>query len=246
MIQRIKNWGKKYKVIRIIYGKTRSILWDLHDICHNSFWTMEARLLNKPLIHVIGDSHIGTFKYSPRFIMHYISGATAHNLHKKISTSNSNKMLFDYIKNINTKKDIILLVFGEIDCRIHMYNQHKKYEIPIEDVITKTIVNYGKVMEQLKEMNLRFGIYGVPPATTQDNHYEYPYYASPEEHVKIFRKFNDTLKMYCMLNGFKYMDIYSKVVDEKGFPLEKYKKDDIHLNRKVVKFVEEWIKNVLE
>jgi len=54
------------------------------------------------------------------------------------------------------------------------------------------------------------------------------------------------MKGFCEENHYKYIDIYSKTSDENGFILEKYIKDDIHLNNKVVGFVREFFRKELK
>lgn len=198
---------------------------------------------NKPLIHVIGDSHTKIFRRSELFVVYHVGPATAHNLNKNNSITNSNKTLFTIIDKINKKRDIVMLVFGEIDCRIHIYNQYKKNngKFTLTELIDRTIENYGSVLKQLDLMEICFFLYGIPPATTQGNVYGYPFYATPEIHGKIYREFNERLKKFCTKNSYNYMDIYSIVSDENGFVLEEYVADAVHLNSKVVKFVRNWI-----
>jgi hypothetical protein len=161
------------------------------------------------------------------------------------STTNSNKKLFTIIDKIKRKKDIVMLVFGEIDCRIHIYYQYKKNneKFTITELIDRTISNYGVVLEQLDIRDITFCVYGIPPASKQENVFDYPFYAAPEIRSKINKEFNERLKKFCKENGYKYMDIYSKVVDKNGFILEEYAADTTHLNSKIKKFVEEWLNN---
>lgn len=216
---------------------------DLYDKCHFLFWFLYSRLLNKPLIHVIGDSHTGSFKRSKLFVVHYIGPATAYNLKKNKSTTNSKKKLFTIIDKIKRKRDFVMLVFGEIDCRIHIYNQYKKNNgrLTIIELIDKTISNYGYVLEQLNHMGITFFIYGISPASKQGNVYGYPFYAPAEIRSEIYREFNERLKKFCKKNGYRYMDIYLKVSDKNGFTLEEYANGDVHLNSKVKKFVRKWV-----
>lgn len=217
---------------------------NLYKKCSSLYRFLFSRLFNKPLIHVIGDSHISAFTWSKSFVIHPIGPATAYNLKMNKSTTNSNKKLFAVIDKIKRKKDIVMLVFGEIDCRIHIYYQYKKNneKFALTELIDETISNYGDALEQLKLMGITFFVYGTPPAAKQGNIYDYPFYAAPEMRIKINREFNERLKKFCKENDYKYMDIYSKVVDKKGFILEEYATDDgVHLNRKVKKFVINWL-----
>ncbi len=47
----------------------------------------------------------------------------------------------------------------------------------------------------------------------------------------------------CSDKGYGYIDVYSKVHDKDGFISTEYSADEIHLNSKIQKFVEKWLKN---
>jgi lysophospholipase L1-like esterase len=215
---------------------------------HNLVALLRSRLQNIPLIWVIGDSHVSSFENDIRFSIHNIGPATAFNLKNEKNTTNSNKKLFEVIKNVNRKKDIVLLVFGEIDCRIHIYNEFKKNneKITISKLIENTILNYGCVLEKLKQLGVNFCVYSIPPAGVQGNIYNYPYYASREIRGQIIKEFNEKLKNFCEENSIKLIDIYPKVSDGKGFVLEEFAADEIHLNDKIVKLTIEELNQKFE
>ena len=133
----------------------------------------------------------------------------------------------------------MLLVFGEIDCRIHIYYQYRKNgeRKSIEELVDDTVSNYGEVLEKLRNIGVNFVVYGVPPATEVRNEYRYPFYASPEIHCRISSIFNERLKDLCANRGYPYIDIHSRFSDENGFMLKESAADEIHLNGQVVDFV---------
>lgn len=204
-----------------------------------------SRVFNKPLIHVIGDSHVHAFEGNRLFYVHHIGMPTAYNLKNKDSTTNSNKKLFAIINKLNTKLDRVIMVFGEIDCRIHIYNQYKKSnkKVTLSKLIERTISSYGEVLDQLACKGVTFFVCSVPPAAKQKNVYKYPHSAPPKIRSRINKEFNEKLKKFCRNRGYGYIDIYQKVHDKNGFILKKYSVDEIHLNYKIQKFVEKWLKN---
>jgi hypothetical protein len=197
-----------------------------------------ARARNKPLVHVVGDSHVVPFRGSMPFLAHHLGAATAYNLPKKNSSTKSNEKLFKVIDKLG-KSDIVMLSFGEIDCRIHIYYQHKRSndKYSIEELIDRTISNYGEVMAQLKQRGVNLCIYSVSPATKVGNEYKYPFYGTPEVRSQINRMFNEKLRAFCKQSGYTFIDIYDKVADKDGLMLKEYSGDDIHLNKKAVKLV---------
>ena len=233
-----------------------------HIYCYYvRLWSMVTK---KPIYHVIGDSHSWAFRKNLPFIVHNIGPATAYNVNNKNSTISSYKKLFEVIKTIDIKRDYIILVFGEIDCRIHIYNQYKKNNesISLEQLMDRTISNYGDVMDQLNMMGVKFYIYCIPPATPYYIRYppyattamktnidenlkiKYPYLVPIDLRVQINMKFNNRLKNYCLSKGYSYIDIYDKVSDLNGYMLLEYADDEIHLNTRIVPLVKDCLKNL--
>lgn len=228
----------------------------------NQFYSyVYSRLFKAPLVHVVGDSHSWAFKRHRSFIIHNIGPATAYNLINQNSTIQSNKKLFEVIDRIDVKKDLVVLVFGEIDCRVHFYNQYMKHngKISLDKLMDMTIANYGTVLCQLKERGINFLVYGVlpaskciirfPPYATKKiredllNSFKnnYPYQASPELRSTINYQFNEKLKAYCEERGFKYLNIYSVVADENGFIKDEFAADEIHVNGKIMPYVKDML-----
>jgi len=236
-----------FEEIKKIIKAIRNLTLRFYFFSITIFSQIYYRLLNKPLIHVVGDSHVFVFKDKRMFIAHHIGPATMYNLNKKDSNTKSNEKLFDVINKINRKKDILMLVFGEINCRIHIYYQYKKQneKFTIIELIDRTISNYGEVLKKIKENGVRFCVYGIPAAATEKNIYNYPFYATPEIHSYIYKEFNNRLKHFCEKNKYVYIDIYPKVSDDKGYISKEFSGDKIHLNKKIVNFVrEEVLKNI--
>lgn len=204
--------------------------------CHS--YTLYARVLRRPVIHVTGDSHVNAFRWKKPFVAHHLGAATAHNLKKRDSATNSNQRLFKAIRRIKAK-DVLILVFGEIDCRIHAYYQFRKNneKQTINEILDLTVSNYGEVIEEIRRNGISPCIHSVSPATTVGNEYNFPFYATPEVRSEITRMFNEKLKAFCMKNGYTYIDVYSMVSDGDGMMLPEYAADKIHLNSKAIDLV---------
>ncbi len=229
-----KESGVRHGVSYFVSARGKGFLRALFDRCS----TACARLTGRPLVHVIGDSHAKVFRWRRPFIVHPIGAATAHNLPKTGSTTSSNRKLFDAVSRIGPG-DVAVLVFGEIDCRIHIYYQFKKNgeRTSIGELIDDTVANYGLVMDRLAGLGVRFAVHGVPPATRVRNQYRYPFYAPPEVHCRINALFNERLKALCDRKGYPYIDVHSRFADDDGFVLQEYAADEIHLNGRTVDHV---------
>ncbi|MBM3156592.1 MAG: SGNH/GDSL hydrolase family protein [Chloroflexi bacterium] len=243
-----KQQGRHYFYIYIILWAVspfKNGLRSLGVLLIDSFTVLYARAFGKPLIHVIGDSHVIPFRGSMPFLAHHLGAATAYNLIKKNSSTRSNEKLFKIVVKLD-RKDMVVLLFGEIDCRIHIYYQHKKSDgkHSIDQLIDRTISNYGEVMAQLKQHGVNFCVHSISPATEVGNEYKYPFYGTPEIRSQINRMFNEKLKSFCDKNVYPFIDIYDRVADKNGLMLREYSGDDIHLNKKAVKLVRAELRKV--
>jgi hypothetical protein len=240
----------------LTYKLTSDGEYFLRQINH-AYSYLRSKALGTPLIHVIGDSHSWSFKRNRSFIVHNIGPATAYNLVNENSTVQSNRKLFEIIRGIDVKKDYVILVFGEIDCRVHFYNQHMKSggKVSIDELMDRTIANYGEVLARLQSMDVKFMVYGVLPASKQIFRFppyateniknelfsefqnNYPFLAPPEVRSTINRRFNQKLKAFCETQGYRYIDIYRVVADEKGLIKDEFAADEIHVNGKIMPYV---------
>lgn len=241
MFGKLREMAKaQYRKRGIVYFFARTALGDWHYpfLCaFSAFQLCRARLFNKPIVHVIGDSHTKPFEFQGGFIAHHIGQATAHNLIKENNTSNSREILFKVISGINAKRDVLLLVFGEIDARIHIYNQHMKTGKATDELINATISNYGKAILELRSRGFRVAVLGIPPAGSQENIYKYPFYGSKEERKSISIAFNNALERWCASNSIPFIDVQKVASGKDGFLSKEFARDEIHLNSRIIPYV---------
>ena len=195
-----------------------------------------------PSVFVIGDSHTNIFSNSPLFQVFHIGPATAFNLIKDDSSTKSSEKINKILYKVK-KGDIVLLVFGEIDCRIHIFYQFKKkHETQnISELIQKTIQNYLICIKKIRNQGIEVCICGITPPGEEDNIYHYPYYADRNLQQKIYREFNSELKSYCENLQINFLDIFPLVSDASGFLLKEYSDDGLHLNTKILPSIEKML-----
>jgi len=210
---------------------------------YNSGLMLEANLLSRAVIHVIGDSHLRPFVFKRPFSLHHISQATAYNLNKDNSFSQSKRYLNSFLPAINKQRDVLLLVFGEIDARVHIYLQYEKNneKISIERLIDATVEKYGETIRRLKDEGFAVCVHGIPPAARKDFESNLPFLGSPEQRSQISRDFNRKLGALCRRSGVTFIDMQSIAADENGFMKKEYAADEVHLNTRVVSFARDRI-----
>lgn len=187
-------------------------------------------------IHIVGDSHVEIFrmlsKLGQPFVINHLGPLTAFNL--------MNKAIFwEYIDNIE-KDDKLVLSFGEIDCRIHIYYQHKKTGEEISEIIARTIDNYDAVLAKLKNRGIDFAVYNIIPVglITDAPQWE-KYVGGPDKvTVKIKDDFNKALRKLCEDKGYKFIDVLDKIRDASGhIPKELHGEPD-HLSAMALPIIE--------
>jgi hypothetical protein len=227
-----------------IYFSYVDVIFKYPWLClYNAWLVLEARLFNHAIVHVIGDSHLRPFVFRRPFLLHHISQATAHNLNKDNSFSQSKKYLNSFLPAINKQRDVLLLVFGEIDARVHIYLQYERNneKIRIERLIDATVERYGETIGRLKSNGFAVSVHGLPPAARKNFESNLPFLGSPEQRSEISREFNRRLGEFCRKREVAFIDMQSIAADDNGFIMKEYAADEVHLNSKIVSFARDKI-----
>jgi lysophospholipase L1-like esterase len=238
---------KKYELHRLAWlqrhGSVYFPFWDMVFkypplAGFNTILKLRARLFNSCIIHTIGDSHVKPFIYRCPFLVHHISQATAHNLIKEGSFTRSSEYLALFLKKVNKQRDVVFLVFGEIDARVHIYLQYGKSgkSVIIESLIDNTVARYGLAIQRIKDEGYAVCIHGIPPAASKEFITALPFAGKPRERSEISRIFNRKLKAFCLSIDVPYVDIQSIASDSNGFIKKYYLADEVHCNSRIVPF----------
>ena len=176
------------------------------------------------------------------FVTTWLGGATAFNLGRAGSTSRSKGRLERALRRVHKHRDVVLLIVGEIDCRIHIYDQYMRrgQSEPIETLIDETVTRYGEVLLSLRHRGYRVVVHSVPAAAHEENIYNAEFYADEPTRAQIVRAYNERLSKWCSENGFEYLDIYRLVRDETGFIRNDLTEDGIHLSPLALPLYAQW------
>jgi hypothetical protein len=227
-----------------IYFSFVDVVFKYPWLClYNAVLNSAARSYNRAIIHVIGDSHLRPFVFRKPFLLHHISQATAYNLNKDTSFSQSKRYLNSFLPAIDKQRDVLLLVFGEIDARVHIYLQYERNnkKISISRLIDATVQRYGETIKRLKAEGFAVSVHGLPPAARKDFESDLPFLGSPEQRSRISREFNQKLGDFCRRSEVLFIDMQSIAADGNGFIKKEYAADEVHLNRKIVSFARDRI-----
>lgn len=257
MLDYIKTLLKDFKLTRIAWLQR-------HGSVYFPFWNMlfkypplmafdallkaRANATNSCLIHTIGDSHVKPFIYQSPFVVEHISQATAHNLVKDGSFTRSKEYLDMFLSRIDKKRDVVFLVFGEIDARVHIYLQYGRSgrTVGLDELIGKTVERYGQAIMRIRDHGFAVAVHGIPPAASKEFITALPFSGKPRERSEISSKFNARMREFCESQGVCYVDIQSIASDENGFIKKYYLADEVHCNSRIVPFCKQTIRHAFE
>lgn len=250
------NWEIRETAWTLALKKRGSIYFYRRDVFFKypflrlfyAWLSLRAKITNRAIIHVIGDSHAMPFVFKSPFMVHHISQATAHNLDKDNSATRSKHYLSSFLPRIDKTRDVVLLVFGEIDARVHIYYQYGKRggKESIEELVDVTVARYGETIKRLKDEGYAVCVHGIPPAARKNFVSTLPFLGSPARRSHVSRTFSISLRGFCEQNGVPYIDVHSVSADEDGFIAQDYLADEVHLNSAIVPFARAEIKRAFK
>jgi hypothetical protein len=178
---------------------------------------------------IIGDSHSVMFEEQGI----HCGPRTAYRLYR-----NKNAFL-DLIKHLKNTDEKIGTLFGEIDCRIHIWYQSKKKKINVFHLISNTVGFYIEFLNYLRKegYNIHF-ILEIPPAAEENNIYKYEYYADYFNRQLITHHFNRKLEEHANNNGYFFIK-YSNMVTDSNYRIKReyLMTDGVHLKPIVKPFI---------
>jgi hypothetical protein len=165
-------------------------------------------------IHSTGDSHAGTFVNLPGCVVHTVGPVTLKRVGYMEDT-----LLQDHVRGIGlTPADVLVLCFGEIDCRCFVKPQLEHRTISLEELLRGWVDAYLVRAKTLDTNGARVAILSVTPPCTHDLAYnaQFPVAGTDEERVTYHAAMNALLAQGCAERGLLYVDTYSAYKDENG------------------------------
>jgi len=164
------------------------------------------------MIYIYGDSH-AFFSFKNLKLDH----KSFHRFSVTMFRICRDNIVINFDKDIIEKDDIIVLSYGEVDCRCHVQRQIN-LGINEDDVINNLVTNYFKTIKNNTEnINAKIIIVGVIPPIKQCEHeiihgpirHEFPFVGSDEDRVRYTNKLNKLLEEFSIINNYNYFNPYS-------------------------------------
>jgi hypothetical protein len=205
------------------------------------------------MIHILGNSHVNTFSNwdslsriessHKSFKLHHIGPVTARYGYD-VHLNKINAVLV----GIRRKKDYIIPMAGEVDCRMHIGLQADRRKMLDKEMVDIFMEGFMKWYDYMLGLRYRLISFGVHPSTTEDHDMSdiyRPIYGDMERRNKISRLWNKKLKEESKLRNIPYFDIFDYVVNENDKTNMEFYLDYCHLNSSlVIPYIEKELKAI--
>jgi len=163
------------------------------------------------MIYIYGDSH-ASFSFR-NLNLDY------NDLHSPSITMfriGRDNIIINFNKDIIQKGDIIILSYGEVDCRCHIQRQIN-LGVNEDAIINELVSNYFKTIKNnIINIDAKIIIVGVIPPTKQYDCeiingpivHEFPFVGSDEDRVRYTNKVNKLLEELSIINNYIYFNPY--------------------------------------
>ena len=132
-------------------------------------------------IIAFGDSHVGVFDGIPGFEKVWVGAATAYNLIKLDSSTKGREKIFERLQSATPGSSVVLLCFGEVDCRSHILKHCIKSGRSIDEVCAHVVSRYFEFVGQISSRGFAVilcGPYGSGSDHNDQGSTQERYYAS--------------------------------------------------------------------
>ncbi len=213
-------------------------------------------------IHCVGDSHVHVFSGTnflypiwpaktvnkiPSFKTYFTGPSLAYNLYKESAKSHDREILFKILEKID-KKDLVLLSFGELDCRMiylmkHVSHQNESIEKMIDDVLER----YFSAITEIKNMGYEVILLGSSPLIVSrfSGREKYPDDADDREINRLKKEFNEKLLEEAKNRNIRVLSILNELLNPNDDTKQQYFLDGAHLSQSAMPMIVKKLQTML-
>ena len=198
------------------------------------------------IIFVFGDSHTWVFKNNTTICNHrtnvkHLGPFTMHRVGRE------GLGFLNFKTHGVSNNDIVVMVFGEIDARVHIGVIRDRNNCSLQEVVTPLVEAYINtiLLNQSLLPQALIIIYSIVPpydwksnpSYPNDPHSAFPFYKEIEDRIEITKIVNKTLQQYCLLYGIAFLNVYDYYADVQGKLIEKMSDGNVHIDEKNNKMI---------
>ncbi len=142
------------------YNQTKHKFHLLEHSINESSFKLKAFSDKGAVILSFGDSHSDIFSCNPSITHLRVGSGTAYNLNNDSSSSGTRIKILSRLKLYLASKTYIILTFGEIDLRAHVYKQSSIQNKLPELVVNDVVSNYMEFIDELMSLGFKVLVNG--------------------------------------------------------------------------------------
>lgn len=184
----------------------------------------------------VGDSHSHcNFIGIPRCEVYWIGSVTMYRVGKRGFAS------FDFDWSNIKKNSNLILTFGEIDARVHIFKQSKMQNMTTDDLVEDVVIKYINEIKNffIGSRSFRLILSSIVPPMKFPDYSRSIYSGNPDDRLKITMKMNEVLRFFCEKDGFQFFDPFESYMDCNGFLLPERSDGSHHVNPHQCREIEE-------
>jgi len=203
-------------------------------------------------IHCIGDSHCyffyGSDEYDiraidwtdsllPYFKIYSVGPALAYNLGTLGTKTKGREITFGILEKLIPVGSRIMLCFGEIDCRYHIFRQSRIQQKDFRAIAEDCVRHYFDFIKEIKVKGYEVLVWATIPSSRDFGYYDpnYPRLGTCEERNCITKYFNEKLKSLLDGESIKLISIFDQLVDGENVTRDQYYlADKVHLSQQMM------------
>jgi len=206
-------------------------------------------MATKPRIILFGNSHVSAFSGEDRIVgdglitfesdnfiyaVHRLGPCTSYNF---FWNPNYYQKVISILEHNNIKDEIVCLLIGEIDCRVHIGINSELKSKPLDECIEEVIDRANICLLDLKKRGYKVLVIAVQPASTDgpSTNPNNPMHGTYEYRNKLTQEFNTMLERKAKVHDYMFCSIYDKLMIDKYTPNMTYFMDYVHLRGSLVR-----------
>jgi hypothetical protein len=207
------------------------------------------------VVHVIGDSHACFFSGNDRiehpwpepsddridlFRTYWLGPALAYNLpHLHTTVRAREKLLLALAYGRVPPRGMVMLTFGEIDCRYHLLRQAQLQHRDVEGLVHECVQRYLSVVREIRGFGFRPLVWNVVPTgqprSVMESNTDLPFWGMASQRNAVTRQFNEAMAVALIGDDVPIVSIFDDLLGPDGLPLrDAYYLDAVHLNQKAM------------
>lgn len=145
--------------------------------------------------------------------------------------------LKNYLNNyVDIKKDKLMLVVGEVDCRVHIPKQSEEQNRTTADIVEECVYKLFDAYRILRQKGYSLIAWGGHPTTNDGPIYEKEkiIYGQPALRRRVVKEWDTTMQSYAQEAGIPYLSAIPLLLNKDGSTKMEYYTDYCHLNHKLL------------